>query len=112
GHGRGVLLGGLLTGVDPLGPAPRLPRARDRRGLVAERSDRGAPTRPVHRGNPAVERGDRIAARLPAPGHRAFAPRARRLDPGTVIRRPRRRSGPRPPAGIASDAAVGPRRAS
>jgi len=83
-HGRRLLLGRLPARLDPLDAAPLAPRARDRRGLVAEPRDRRAPARPLLRGHAALERGGGGSARLHAARHRAARPRAERrlVTPG------------------------------
>ena len=71
GHGLGLLLGGLPARLDPLGAAAPVADPRRGRGLVAPARDRGAPARPLPRGNAADERGDRRPARLRAVRHGA-----------------------------------------
>src|SRR5262249_10771319 len=79
-HGRGLLLGRLPPGLDPPRAAPLAPPPPGGRGLVAQPEDGRAPTQPLRRGNEAVERGDRRAARLRPLRHRAADRRAHRLD--------------------------------
>src|SRR5207248_6778622 len=85
-HGRRLLLRRLPTGVDPLDPAPRPPRRRDRRGLVAARRDRRAPALALLRGDAPDERGGRRATRLRAARRQAARRPAEWLEDQRALR--------------------------
>src|SRR5204862_6878259 len=79
-HGRGLLLRRLPARVDPVGAAPRVPRAGGWRRLVAARGNGRTAARALQRGHAPVERGDRRAAGVRPARHDAAPRRARRLS--------------------------------
>src|SRR5262249_55597878 len=66
--------------MDPPCAASLVPDRRDRRGLVAPRRDRRDPAQALHRGDAALERGDRDAARVRSARHRSARRRAEFLS--------------------------------